>query len=133
MTSILGLCYSLNLKRDTSSLKDKLARVDYLGLGLFISGSTLFLVGVTSGGVSAPWASAKVLAPMIVGVTLCIVFIYVEWKVAKEPVIPLRIFNDRTAITGYSTSFLHGMVMWCFIYYFIVFVSNLHSQHPILY
>jgi hypothetical protein len=46
---------------------------------------------------------------------------------------PLRIFNDRTAISGFSTSFLQGFVMWCYTYYLIVFVrivSLFNSKPP---
>lgn len=102
----------------------KLGRVDWLGLGLFTAASTLFLYGLTSGGVSAPWTSAKVLAPLIVGICLYPIFIFVEWKLASNPMMPLRIFNDRSAITGYTSSFLQGLIIWCMAYYFILFVRS---------
>lgn len=104
----------------------KLARLDWLGLCLFTVASTLFLVGLTSGGVSAPWDSARVLAPMIIGFLIFPIFIYVEWKVATKPMMPLVIFNDRSAITGYTTSFLQGLIVWCLTYYFILFVRYLN-------
>jgi len=100
--------------------------MDWLGLGMFTSASTLFLAGVTSGGISHPWASATILVPTILGAALFVAFIYVESKIAKEPMMPLRIFNDRTAIAGYATSFLQGLVVWCYIYYLIVFVSYIY-------
>lgn len=103
----------------------KLMRVDWLGLFVFTAASTLFLVGLTSGGVSHPWGSAQVLAPLVVGFLLYPVYIYIEWKVAVNPMMPLRIFNDRSAITGFTTSFCQGLIVWCYVYYFILFVGQL--------
>jgi hypothetical protein len=100
----------------------KLAMVDWLGLTVFTCASTLFLVGLTSGGVAHPWGSAKVLAPLAVGFSLYLVFIYIEWRVAVKPMMPLRIFNGRSAITGFATSYLQGLIVWCLTYYFILFV-----------
>lgn len=121
---IVGLLYALQLQNDTSSFFEKLAMLDWVGLGVFTCASTLFLVGLTSGGVSHPWSSAAVLVPLILGAILFLVFIYTQWRVSKNPMMPLRIFNDRSAIVGFVTSFLHGVVFWCVTYYMIVFVSS---------
>lgn len=129
--SMVGLITCLHLQQDSSSFVKKLAMVDWLGLSVFTCASTLFLVGLTSGGVSYPWSSAKVLAPLIVGFLLYPVFIYIEWRVAVRPMIPLRIFNDRSAITGFTTSYLQGLIVWCLTYYFIVFFLGA-MQHGLL-
>lgn len=120
---IAGLVYSLQLQQDTSSFMKKLGMLDWTGLGVFTCASTLFLVGLTSGGALHPWDSAAVLVPLILGAVLFMVFIVTQWRVSSNPMMPLRIFNDRSAITGFATSFLHGLVFWCVTYYMIIFVS----------
>lgn len=47
----------------------------------------------------------------------------IEWHLATFPIMPLRVFNDRTAVVGFATSFLQGMLLWCSIYYMIIFAS----------
>jgi MFS family permease len=128
---IVGLLYALQLQQDTSSFVKKLGMLDWVGLGVFTCASTLFLVGLTSGGVSHPWGSAAVLVPLVLGAVLFPVFIFTQWRVSKRPMMPLRIFNDRSAIVGFVTSFLHGLVFWCVTYYMIVFVCllPLHFIH----
>lgn len=121
---ILGLLYSLNLHGNDAPFMVKLARIDWIGLALFTTATTLFLVGLTSGGVSSPWGSAGTLAPLIIGAALYIPFVLVEWRVAKNPMMPLRIFNDRTAVVGFATSLLQGMILWCTMYYMIIYVRN---------
>ncbi|KAJ5673617.1 hypothetical protein N7507_002744 [Penicillium longicatenatum] len=128
---IVGLLYALQLQNDTSSFVKKLGMLDWMGLGVFTCASTLFLVGLTSGGVSHPWNSAAVLAPLVLGAILFFVFILTQWRVSKRPTMPLRIFNDRSAIVGFVTSFLHGLVFWCVTYYMIVFFLGA-LQHSVL-
>lgn len=122
--SLGGLITCLQLQQDTSSFVKKIRRVDWLGLSIFTSGSTLFLVGLTSGGVAAPWKAARTLVPLVLGFVLYCVFIYVQWKISPRPMIPLRIFNDRSAMTGFITSYLQGLIVWCLAYYFIIFVRQ---------
>lgn len=124
---IIGLLYSMRLQQDTSSFVKKLGLVDWLGLSVLTCASTLFLVGLTSGGVSNPWSSAPVLAPLIIGALLFLLFICLQWRVSSRPMMPLRIFHDRSAVTGFVTSFLHGLVFWCVTYYMIIFVSIYRS------
>lgn len=119
---IVGLIYSLQLQQDISSFRKKLAKLDWTGLGVFTCASTLFLVGVTSGGTLHPWNSAAVLVPLILGSLVFGVFLFTQWRIASNPMMPLRIFNDRSAIVGFATSFLHGLVFWCVTYYMIIFV-----------
>jgi hypothetical protein len=124
---MIGLYFTLNLKTESSSLMTKIARVDYIGIVLFSGASCAFLVGITTGGTVYPWSSASVLVPLILGLALYVVFILHHWKTAKEPMIPLRVFNDRSATSGFFSAFIHGVVLWCAAYYLIIFV--IHHSH----
>lgn len=68
-----------------------------------------------------PWDSARTLAPLVIGIAGLGAFVVVEWKIAREPMIPLRIFHDRTANQAYVGAFIHGLVLWAFAYYLIIF------------
>ncbi|CAM1504892.1 Fc.00g024830.m01.CDS01 [Cosmosporella sp. VM-42] len=68
---------------------------DWLGLFIFISGCTLFIVGVNWGGTLYPWISAATLAPIIVGLLLLIgLGIYEAYGNVKEPLLPSRLFKE---------------------------------------
>ncbi|TVY35697.1 Efflux pump [Lachnellula occidentalis] len=116
-----GLIYALHLHQEISSLSSKLARIDFLGMAVFIAATTLMLYGLTTGGTSDPWDSAKVLAPLIIGFVGLGVFVIIEWKFSKEPMVPVRIFSDRSGNTGFFGAFIHGLVLWAFAYYLIIF------------
>jgi hypothetical protein len=93
-------------------------------MAVFIAATTLMLYGLTTGGTSDPWKSAKVLAPLILGFVGLGVFVVVEWKVSKEPMVPVRIFSNRSGNTGFFGAFIHGLVLWAFAYYLIIFVCS---------
>jgi hypothetical protein len=112
-----------------------MGRIDYLGMAVFVASTTLLLYGITTGGTSSPWKSASVLAPLIIGFSGLSVFVLVEWKTAKAPMVPLRIFSNQTANAGYFGAFIHGLVLWSFAYYLIIFVcrSSLHDRSKLMF
>lgn len=107
-----------------------MVRIDYMGMSIFVASTTLLLYGLTTGGTSDPWKSASVLAPLIIGFAGLGVFIIIEWKVAREPMVPLRIFSNRTANAGFFGAFIHGLVLWAFAYYMIIFVGQNQFSPP---
>ncbi|KAI4676045.1 uncharacterized protein J4E84_009661 [Alternaria hordeiaustralica] len=71
-----------------------LREFDWLGLFLFLAGCTLFIVGVSWGGSQAPWVSATVLAPIIIGlVTLIGLGFYEAYYNITAPLFPPRLFR----------------------------------------
>ncbi|KAH6522307.1 hypothetical protein HBI81_147620 [Parastagonospora nodorum] len=67
---------------------------DWLGLFLFLAGCTLFIVGVSWGGSMAPWVSATVLCPIIIGLlTLIGLGFYEAYYPLTAPLFPPRLFR----------------------------------------
>lgn len=88
-----------------------LLAVDWLG-SISIAGATvMFLLGLTFGGVIHPWDSPIVLCLLIFGILLFLVFLAIEWKVAKYPVMPLEMFENPSNIASLIGVFCHGMMM----------------------
>ncbi|CAK7235600.1 hypothetical protein SBRCBS47491_009351 [Sporothrix bragantina] len=67
---------------------------DWLGLFLFITGCTLFILGLSWGGTTHPWTSAATLAPIIIGfITIVALGFYEAYTDIKEPLFPPRLFK----------------------------------------
>ena len=45
------------------------------------------ILGITWGGVQAPWSSGQVLAPLIVGAVAMLAFFVYEFTLAKNPLV----------------------------------------------
>lgn len=73
---------------------------DCRGNFIVIAGTTLAIVGLTFAGIRFPWSSAKVLAPLIIGLVLVGVFIWYEKKFPREPTIPWEVVNNQTTLSG---------------------------------
>ncbi len=68
--------------------------LDYLGVTLFVAAIALLLVGLTNKQ-TAPWSDLTVGGFIALGLLIGSVFIYVESR-AKEPIIPLDLWRNRT-------------------------------------
>ncbi|MBO0841815.1 MAG: MFS transporter [Nocardioides sp.] len=86
--------------------------IDYLGAFLLVAGVSVLLIWVTLGGNQIDWSSATSYAMVAGGVIVLAAAIFVEGKVAKEPIIPLRLFRDRTMVFSSIASFFVGMGMF---------------------
>lgn len=76
-----------------------LKKLDYVGAVLSIAGVTLFLVGLQSGGYQYPWTSAKVLAPLIIGIMLICFFLMWEFtSKTPYPMVPKEVFQGQRII-----------------------------------
>jgi MFS family permease len=70
-------------------------RIDFIGGFLSIAGLILFTAGIQWGGYQYPWSSAHVLAPLLIGIFLFVIFVLYEWKVAKYPMFPREMGKEK--------------------------------------
>jgi EmrB/QacA subfamily drug resistance transporter len=86
--------------------------IDYLGATLLMSGVSLLLVWVSLAGNQFAWASTTSLVLVVAGLAVIIGAVVVEAYVAKDPIIPLRLFRDRTTALATAASVLIGVAMF---------------------
>ncbi|KAJ2491388.1 hypothetical protein IWW37_002377 [Coemansia sp. RSA 2050] len=86
---LMGLL--LRLPKPTGSLIDKIKRVDMLGSLVLIGGVTMLLLALNWGGNSYAWSSARITNLLVFSCVLLGLFLVVEWRVAKQPTIPIFI------------------------------------------
>lgn len=86
-------------------------RIDYLGAFLITSGVSVLLIWVSLAGSQFEWASATTAWMVSLGLLLMAVFIVVETRVI-EPIIPLRLFKDRTTSLAVFASVMVGVAMF---------------------
>jgi EmrB/QacA subfamily drug resistance transporter len=53
-----------------------------------------------------PWGSAQVLLPLVLGVALIALFLFLQARVSRAPLVPLRIFRSRSVAGGNTVMFL---------------------------
>ena len=85
--------------------------IDYLGALLVAGGVSILLIWVSLAGTHFDWASLTTAWMVTLGVVLLTAFVYVETRVA-EPIIPLRLFRDRTTSLAVFASVMVGVAMF---------------------
>jgi len=73
----------------------------YSGNGIVIASTIALNLSLTWGGVQYPWASYRVLVPLLSGIAGLGVFMVYETRVSREPIVPQRIWGNRTTGSGY--------------------------------
>jgi len=86
--------------------------VDYAGASLIVGGVSILLVWVSLAGQDFGWLSATSALVVGAGVLVLAAAVYVEARVAREPIIPLRLFTDRTTALATIASAMVGVAMF---------------------
>lgn len=94
--------------------------LDFLGIGVFTLAAVSLLLGLTNKGLTDSsgslygWTSANVLVYLVAAAVLTVGFVLVE-HVAKEPIIPLDLFRNRTYTTVNVATFFIAFGFFCAI------------------
>ncbi|KAJ1719119.1 hypothetical protein LPJ53_006058 [Coemansia erecta] len=106
--------------------KEKLARIDFLGAFVLLAGLVLFILALNWGGHAYSWKSAAVLVPLCLSVVLLAAFTYIETKVAKEPIITMRMFTSKTLTPILVSQIFLGAGITFTVLYLPVYFTTVH-------
>ncbi|KAF1950203.1 putative macrolide phosphotransferase k [Byssothecium circinans] len=115
-----------------TNTRTALARIDFMGNIIFLAATCSMLVGLIMGGQTYPWSSFKVILPIALGAVGWILFgFHQASSFVKEPTMPLRIFSNRTALTGYLLVFISSMLLEWIVYYLPYYFQTLKGSSPL--
>lgn len=121
------ILFCLKLKPIDNPLMQRTKQIDWIGMAIFTSACTLFVLPLTWGGTLYAWQSWKTLLPFVVGILGLIVFAWYESKPLR-PIIPHRIFYPRTASVTLVTAVLHGMLLYSLLQYLPFFYQAVAGE-----
>ncbi|CAL1711998.1 unnamed protein product [Somion occarium] len=121
----------LPLKSVRGDFRRKLLVIDYLGVILTLAGCAMISLPLIWGGVTFPWTSAVVLAPLCCGLFVVLLFCLWEWKGARLPIVPMYIFKHLTVSGVYITMFINGVVFYSCLFYLPQFFRVALAYSPI--
>jgi EmrB/QacA subfamily drug resistance transporter len=104
--------------------------IDYLGATLIVGGVSILLVWVSLAGQQFDWVSLTTALMVFGGVAIIAAALYVEAYVAVEPIIPLRLFKDRTTSLATAASVLIGVSMFGATVYLSEYFQNARGMTP---
>ncbi|MFL6059582.1 MAG: MDR family MFS transporter, partial [Marmoricola sp.] len=86
--------------------------IDYLGATLIAAGVSTLLIWVSLAGNDFAWASTTSYLLVGLGVVVLAAAVWVEARVATEPIIPVHLFADRTTALATTASVFVGIAMF---------------------
>lgn len=140
--------------RDTS-LGHKLRRIDYAGNLLLIASTVAVLYALTYGGTQLPWSSGRILAPLLAGLaglglfmayeaagsyspdgnnnnpaTTTNRFRFLRALAPREPVVPPRLFTNRTSAAIFAITFLNSALLYWLMFFLPVYFQAVLGSSP---
>ncbi|KAK3816428.1 MAG: major facilitator superfamily domain-containing protein [Benniella sp.] len=126
--SIIFISIYLNLPTPKGSLADKIKRIDFLGSILLLSAVILLLLPLSWGGDKYEWDSGIVIGLLVAGFVVSGIFAVVEWKLPKEPIVPLHLFKVRNIWSTYGSLFFSGMAFFGILFYLPIYYQVVKEQ-----
>lgn len=111
------------------TLAMSLGKIDWVGNALFVTAVSSTLVGLGWAGSLYPWSSFRVIVPLVLGLLGLGAFLVLE-KFVAEPMVPLRLFSNRTLIAVYLLTFLHSVITMWSIYFLPVYFQGVLRASP---
>lgn len=113
-------------------LKDKIQAIDYYGVVTSASAILLLLIPLSGGGIYFEWSSPMVISMITLGSIMAILFVVVEWKWARMPMMPLHLFKNPAVCAIMIQNILLGIVYYAHLYYLPVYYQNARRFSPLV-
>lgn len=121
VSSILCFCFYNPPPREAQrslNTREKLNRLDWIGISTFSPGLTLFCVGLAWSQNPYSWSNAHILAPFIIGVLLLAFFVAYEWRWKGDGMLHHGLFKKRNFPISLGIAFAEGLSFFaCNNYY----------------
>ncbi|KAF4540318.1 MFS transporter [Lasiodiplodia theobromae] len=122
----------LDVHNPRTRLRAGLAAVDWLGTATMLGLTLMLLLALNMGGVVAAWSSAKIVCLLVFGVLMVVGFVVSEQRFATHPIMPLRLFRDRSNVAAFAAAFCSGFVFIAAEYYLPLYFQSSRAADPIL-
>jgi EmrB/QacA subfamily drug resistance transporter len=103
--------------------------IDFLGAAVLAGGLSAIVLFTSLGGTTYAWRSPQIVAMAVVGVLLLSAFPFVELR-AKEPILPLELFRNRTFVVTSAIGFIVGLALFGAITYLPLYLQIVKGDSP---
>lgn len=104
-------------------------KIDYLGAALLAATVSSVILFTDLGGAVYPWASPVIIGLIVASVLSLLAFLWVESH-ANEPVMPLRLFRDRTVWVTSAVGLIVGFSLFGSVTYLPLYLQVVKGSSP---
>ncbi|KAE8149910.1 major facilitator superfamily domain-containing protein [Aspergillus avenaceus] len=124
--------FFLKVHTPRTPIMEGLLAMDWLGTIAIVGATVMFLLGLGYGGIAYPWNSATVVCLIVFGIVTIFVYALIEWKVAKYPVTPLRLFKSTSNLATFAIAYIHGLAYIADLYYLPLYFQIVLGASPLM-
>lgn len=107
------------------TVRQGLKRVDWIGNWLLIGSVVSILISLSWADTRYPWASWRILVPLLVGFAgLAAFHTYESSSWCVNPTIPPRLFGNRTSAVAFLSTFLAGALTFWRLYFMALYFEG---------
>ncbi|KAI0150508.1 major facilitator superfamily transporter [Xylariaceae sp. FL1272] len=129
---LVAVPFLLTLKPKEATVREKMARIDWIGSVIFTGSATSFLIAISWGGSEYDWQSVQTLVPLIVGFLGLIATVVYEAKWAQNPFLRRSLYHNTSSVVTYVAGSVQGLVMYGLLYYGPFYFLSVKQFSPLL-
>ncbi|KAJ6133476.1 hypothetical protein N7471_008691 [Penicillium samsonianum] len=109
----------------------KVRMLDWGGIGISMTAVILILIPISQGGSVIEWTSPIIIGMLVSGVILLGAFIFIEWRLVKLPILPMRLFQyNRSTNILLAMNIPIGWVYWGNLFYLPLYFQTVRRLNP---
>jgi hypothetical protein len=112
--------------------KQQFNLIDWGGIVTATIAIALILIPLSGGGSYFAWSSPMVISMFTVGGLAFVAFLFIEWKMATLPMMPLSMYTNAPVAAILAQNFFFGMVYYSNLYYIPLYIQNVRGWDTIV-
>ncbi|CAF3610829.1 unnamed protein product [Fusarium graminearum] len=121
-------------RKEDASVNTKINEFDWIGTIIFVASLKSFLIPLSWGGIMYDWSNPRTVVPLVFGI-LSIIAFGVHIKFCRrysrcDPLLRPSLFTSLTALSAYFATIIHGIIVWCLVYY-VPLYHEIRGSSPI--
>lgn len=129
----IGLIAALAAQRLLTEGRNERAtrNFDVIGALAATAGLSLLVFGIVRSD-SSGWGATTTLGAIALGLALLALFVLVEGRVARAPLVPLRLFHSRRLSAANAVILLLGAATFCMWFFFSLYLQEVLHYSPLM-
>lgn len=127
---LLFMFLHTHYQHDTA-VYQKIKRIDYISNILIMGATAAVLCALTYGGSRYAWSSWQIIVPLVLGLAGLVLFmVFEQSKFCREPVVPPRLFKNRTSLVVFINTFLFTVLLYWVLFFIPVYFQAILGSSP---
>ncbi|KAJ5497739.1 Major facilitator superfamily domain general substrate transporter [Penicillium expansum] len=120
-------------EQDTAKVSsaEKVLQLDFFGTTLLVSGVVCLILALQWGGQTYAWSDGRVVVCLVLMAVLLLSFVAIQVFLPKTATLPVRIFSQRSIISGFWQTLCVGSGNYIFVYFLPIWFQSIKGSSAV--